>query len=830
MDGSGKDTTVKRWDIEAQCVAPDGALGVNSDGKPVASALGTAQHARWRKRASAGRGHPAGRSAAALAFAVAFGSLTLTVSPNADAYDIPTGAPPSPLFGAEPFTTPVLLFEEFGSQLASTRVCSNCNPLPQPEAGLCQNPPNGAALDRFLAQPLSPLPREQANESSPNPWQAMIGQCIGRTLTKTSVEGRPPGIWFAHQRWNEFKPREYFQSVTTGARTNGGVRDKLQRHGYRLGEFGPGGLYHNTAGNGDPAFNGTTRGIPMRIHPKMPVQEPNSVWTFDGTFPPKLLTARYGHPLVFRHYNGLPIDAGANNGFGLHTLSTHQHNGHNPAESDGFPGAFFFPGQYYDYRWPVLHAGYDSINTGATDPRAGAPDGKGGIIQLRGDWRETMSSLWFHDHMDHYTAQNVYKGSAAAMNLYSSVDRGNEAIDDGVNLRLPSGSALDWGNRDYDVNLVLGDKAWDARGQLYFNIFNLDGFLGDRITVNWQYKPYMNVRARRYRLRVLNGSVSRYFKITLVDSAGNRVPLHMVSNDGNLMQHAIPFPNAGSRDLPAQAIGERYDLVIDFSRFKAGDKLYLVNVMEHKGGRGPEKDAVPLASILSGRYQGDPGVGKFMEFRVVAYAGQDLSMNPVDFEPGKKQMIPLPPLPAPGSPEYVNAVRRSFEFGRSGGTDSKPWTAKVDDDYVVKGELDLVAAAPNRGDFEIWHLINGGGGWSHPVHAHFEEAQIISKDGRPPPLWERYARKDMFRVGPEVDAAREIVVGIRLREFMGTFVEHCHNTQHEDHAMLLRWDIEHPGQTVRIPAPYPDWEGVRYLPSGELPTADIGNPNLRGAP
>ena len=79
--------------------------------------------------------------------------------------------------------------------------------------------------------------------------------------------------------------------------------------------------------------------------------------------------------------------------------------------------------------------------------------------KLRGDWKETMSTHWFHDHMLDYTAQNVYKGNAAMMNYYSSVDRGNEALNDGVNLRFPSGSSLDWGNRDYDVNLVIADKA-----------------------------------------------------------------------------------------------------------------------------------------------------------------------------------------------------------------------------------------------------------------------------------------------------------------------------------------------------------------------------------
>ena len=164
---------------------------------------------------------------------------------------------------------------------------------------------------------------------------------------------------------------------------------------------------------------------------------------------------------MMRHYNALPINPEANRGFGLHTITTHEHNGHNPAESDGFANAFFFPGQFYDYRWPLQLAGYDTINTSATDPKAAFPCAPGeqlwvndanpglkdcvnGSIKIRGDWRETMSTHWFHDHMLDFTAQNVYKGNAVMMNYYSALDRGNEAINDGVNLKMPSGSAMPW--------------------------------------------------------------------------------------------------------------------------------------------------------------------------------------------------------------------------------------------------------------------------------------------------------------------------------------------------------------------------------------------------
>jgi FtsP/CotA-like multicopper oxidase with cupredoxin domain len=753
--------------------------------------------------------------------------------------NIPSGGYPSPLFGAQPFTQKMLMFEEFGSQpLQATATQKSCNFPSVPDAQCC--PPDGAEIEGFLSDSLFPQATCEANCIDANPWQTKIEQFLGRHLETPPCDGRPEGVDFSHQRWSEFGPQVAFQSAMTGARTGLGMRDSLQMHGFQHGEFGPGGLYHvNAAG-----IAGSNRGIPVKFHPSMPTQDPLSVWTFDGTLPPKLLMARYGETILFRHYNMLPIDPAANRGFGLHTISTHEHNGHNPAESDGFANGFFFPGQYWDYRWPMIHAGYSSINTEATDPRCGAPDGNGGIINLRGDWRETMSTHWFHDHMLDFTSQNVYKGNAAMMNYYSSLDRGNEAINDGVNLRFPSGSALDWGNRDYDVNLVLGDKAWDRTGQLWMNPFQSDGMLGDQLLTNWQYKPFLDVRARKYRFRILNGAVARYMKLALVDSRGTAVPFHIIANDGNVMEHSVACDGTlGTQRgvLPEQAIAERFDIIVDFSRFRPGERLYFINMLEHTDGKAPNR-VIPLADIVRGLYRpvardidgdgqmdvyegGDPCVGKFLELRVHEYTGTDLSMNPANYISGRQKMIPLN---RPTATELANATRREFEFGRSGGTDAKPWTIKVDGGPGHEADPRVVSACPTMGNLEIWKFRNGGNGWTHPVHVHFEEAHYLTKDGRQPPEWERWARKDMFRIGNKIESAREIEVYIRIRDFAGTYVEHCHNTTHEDMAMLLRWDSMRPGQTAPIACPIPHWDGCECVPTSALPTAVTGSGLGRG--
>jgi FtsP/CotA-like multicopper oxidase with cupredoxin domain len=828
--------------------------------------------------------------------------------PAGSGIDIPTGAPPSPLYGAQPFTQQMLLFEEFGRESLPGAAAAPM-PFPQPKTGpapendpndITSTGPDGADLEDFLGQSgISPHPTEYSNTAEMNPWKSTIESFLGRTLEHPPAEGRPGGKGWSHQRWNEFSPRVFFKTAQAGARENLGMRDSKQRHGYALGEFGPGGLYHRVFSSTEPGttLTGSTTGVRVKFHPRFPEQDHTSLWTFDGTVPPKLAVARYGEPILMRHYNALPINPAANRGFGIHTISTHEHNGHNPAESDGYTNAFFFPGQFYDYRWPMQLAGHDTVNTTASDPRAAMPCSPGesilvndgatptervcdanGRIQIRGDWRETMSTHWFHDHMLDFTAQNVYKGNAVMFNYYSALDRGNEAVDDGVNLRLPSGSALPWGNRDYDMNLVIADKAWDPQGQLWFDIFNKDGFLGDQVLVNWQYRPFVDVRARRYRFRILNGSVSRYLALSLVkkvdgnggelpgpkgsNTSYNRVPFHMVANDGNIMEHTVPFDGTVDLDgsgnkaqwkgtLPTQGIAERYDIIVDFAQagISPGDKLYFVNTAEHSTGKGIN-GKIPVADILSEKYKpvssatgwtgGDPGVTKILEFRVAAYSGVDQSMKPADFVAGKKSLIPLPINKA--DPRLNTAVHRTFDFGRSSGTDESPWTIKTNGGLGLNMDPRRISAAPRLGTgptpggfigtnaagddnvsaLEVWKL-NGAGGWSHPVHIHFEEGIVLARDGKPPPAWETYARKDVYRIGPESDSKTSVTLAIRFREFAGSFMEHCHNTQHEDHAMLLRWDIEHPGQTQLMPAPIPTWDGVQYVDSAALPTFRTGD-------
>jgi FtsP/CotA-like multicopper oxidase with cupredoxin domain len=666
---------------------------------------------------------------------------------------IPTGLPPSPLFGVLPFTQPMPRFD------------------------LLPRIPVAALTDR-AGRPLAPT--KEANPTRQVLDPALEGVVAGDT---GPIEGRPSGPIWAHQRWEQFLPQIAIQATQEGAKTNAAYNPGVASQ-------------HNSGIN--PADS-----IPVKFHPGLPTQGVNTVWTFNGTIPPKLAIAKYGEPLLFRHHNKLPASITQNNGFGRHTISTHEHNGHHGAENDGFTGAWFYPGQFYDYHWPIVLAGHFSFNTAASDPKASTPNGSGGLTKIPGDWHETMSTHWFHDHMFSHTAENVYKGNAAMFNIYSGLDRGNEAINDGVNLRLPSGTLKDFGNLEYDVNLMIADKAWDANGQLAFDIFDQDGFLGDQITVNLAYKPFFNVERRKYRFRILNASVARFYKIALSDGS----PMIQIANDGNLLPAPVTLTQ-----LDQQGIAERYDIVIDFSRYPIGARVSMVNLAEHQTGLMPDRD-LSLADALAGN-SSDPGVGKFLEFRIVRDpATPDVSQVPA-------VLIPNPDLSA------IPVVReRVFEFtDRATQTTTDPissadgqWgIAAAGSRQALNADFGRVSAQPKAGTREVWTL-KGGFGWDHPIHIHFEEGQILSRDGSASnvPAWER-GRKDVYRLRPN----GEVKITLQFRDWGGMYMQHCHNTTHEDHAMLMRWEINDRGApfVTPLPTPIPTPQGVTFRnPTEVLP-------------
>jgi FtsP/CotA-like multicopper oxidase with cupredoxin domain len=438
------------------------------------------------------------------------------------------------------------------------------------------------------------------------------------------------------------------------------------------------------------------------FHPEYPT---STIFGYDGMTPGPTIFANNNEPILVRIWNDLPADFV---GWGIPSITTHLHNAHTASESDGFPGDFYESGQFHDHHFPNYPAG--------------------------GDPREIMNFLWYHDHRQDYTAQNVVRGLAGNYIVFDDQDTGDEKDRGPGAFRLPSG--------EFDVPLVFKDRNFDADGKMFFDVFNTDGILGDRWTVNGAIQPYFKVRRRKYRLRMLNAGPSRFYTFYL--SSGQ--PFIYVSNDGNLMPRPVISQSV------TLSVAERADVIVDFSDAKVGDQIYLLNRLEQLSGRGP------TGRILT------PG-DQLMRFDVESNDTHDPSEIP-------DVMRPLPDI------SLDEVVRdRLWTFDYLEGTwliNDKTFDATRSDAQVKQGTA------------EIWTLRNEGIGWSHPIHIHLEEFQILSRNGRRPSKSDvEHARKDVVRLGP----SEEIKVFMRFRDFLGKYVIHCHNVVHEDHSMMLRWDV-----------------------------------------
>ena len=179
--------------------------------------------------------------------------------------NIPTGAPRSPFFGVQAFTQPMLRFDVLPR-------------LPVP-----------AVVDATHPHPLSPVPTAGSNQT----LQA-VDPALGGGFGP--IEGRPPGAVWSHQQFNILPPNVAVEASVEGAKANG---------------FYNPGIPSSLNSGVDP-----TTSVNPRFHPNLPDQGPLALWTYNGTFPPKLMQVRYGDPVLFRLHNKLPVNVAQNGGFG----------------------------------------------------------------------------------------------------------------------------------------------------------------------------------------------------------------------------------------------------------------------------------------------------------------------------------------------------------------------------------------------------------------------------------------------------------------------------------------------------------------------------------
>jgi spore coat protein A, manganese oxidase len=452
----------------------------------------------------------------------------------------------------------------------------------------------------------------------------------------------------------------------------------------------------------------TMREIQVKMHRDLP---PTRVWSYGNEAIGPLLEAQSHQEFVVEWRNELPSHHFLPIDYSLHGSGrelpesravVHLHGGRTPAAYDGYPEHWYSPGQSRICRYPN---------------------------------RQDAALLWYHDHAMGTARLNLYAG---LMGLYILRDTHEAA------LKLPAGP--------YELPLVLYDRIFDRDGQLFYPVSPdlqhpwVDEVAGDAMLVNGRVQPFCEVEPRWYRLRLLNASNGRFFRLVW----SNDMPFLQIGADQGFL------PAAAKLNALVLAPGERADLLIDFAAV-AGQRIVLnsgaISMMQFRVG------LKPIQQAWSAPHQ----------FNSVP--------PPVEAAARRTRTMTLNEYRDPAGNSMVMLLNRA------------PWHAPVTE-------------TARLGSNEIWSLVNLTED-THPIHLHHVRFQVM--DRRPFDRDTYLLEKGTLRftgaaLGPNPNETgwKDVVqcppamvtrIHISFAGFPGRYVWHCHVQEHEANDMMRPYDI-----------------------------------------
>ena len=427
-------------------------------------------------------------------------------------------------------------------------------------------------------------------------------------------------------------------------------------------------------------------------------------------------------------------------------------------------------------------------------PMYDVPAGSGYVYEFQVD--NPAGTYMYHAHTHEKTGQQVYKGLAGLI-IVSDPDE--------KTLNLPRG--------EFDQPIVLQDRSFDADNQLVY-VQNMRerhmGFLGDEMIVNGKRHFVLPVATRPYRLRVLNGSNSRLYKLGWDDGT----PLTVIATDGHLLEKPV------TRQFVMLAPGERIELWADFSGRKVGTEIVLKSLpfsgampghgeggrmggMNHGDGKAPQGGGMMDHKAESPTQSEENGEGEHGGMGMMSTSklpqGSEYALLKVRIMREENVSLPLP-----------QRLARDERYERSQAENpNQPRSIKISMmrmKWLLNGrEFEMTAASPEEtvkmNTMQVIEFDNGYtqtmgmmSGLPHPMHIHGQQFQIIERVIR------EDRRKDYETVnkGFVDDGWKDVVLVMpgekvtllkRFDDYKGLFLYHCHNLEHEEMGMMRNFNV-----------------------------------------
>jgi FtsP/CotA-like multicopper oxidase with cupredoxin domain len=395
--------------------------------------------------------------------------------------------------------------------------------------------------------------------------------------------------------------------------------------------------------------------------------------------------------------------------------------------------------------------------------------------------RNRAGTYWFHAHPDGRTGAQIYSGLAGVLIV---------SDDDEAALGLPSGA--------YDVPLVLQDRSFDGENQFVYldgdgsgkgrgmmggmmrgpgmmqggggmmdAMRQMMGFLGDRVLVNGKPDFMLPVAARAYRLRLLNASNARIFKLAWSDGS----PLVVIGTDGGLLAQPL------TRHHVTLAPAERVDVWADFSGHPIGAELTLGSLAFH----GDMAMGGMMGNMMSGTSLPNGASFPVLKVRMTQPAAENpplptrLSALP--------QLLPQRAVNA-AKPRVFNVTMGMMTWGINGR--SFDMEGVTQDETVVYGTE------------ELWEFRNEEAmAMAHAMHVHGVQFRVVGRAVRPG----FESGRNSVAAGYVDEGWKDTVLvmpGERVRLLLGfhgypgVFLYHCHMLEHEDAGLMRNYLIKAP--------------------------------------
>lgn len=372
---------------------------------------------------------------------------------------------------------------------------------------------------------------------------------------------------------------------------------------------------------------------------------------------------------------------------------------------------------------------------------AKADGGPHQVIENGASWhpefevRQQASTFWYHSHMMPRTGFQVYHGLAGMI----IVEDENAA-----GLGLPQDYGVD------DVPLILQDRRFDSGGAFEYATSMQDrmmGMKGDTLLVNGTINAHFVARTNTLRLRVLNGSNSRFYTLAFSDKR----QFHQIASDGGLLErpHMINSITLG----PA----ERAELVVDVSD---GRTVKLQSTTPSQGG------------MMGGGMM-----------NMIMGGDEDFDVLEIRPDESRKPSISLPEkLVSLAIPDPQKAIRtRTFTLGM--GMMMGGGAMTINGQSMNKSRINETVTL---GTEEIW-IIDNPTMMPHPFHIHDVQFRILDRNGNQPSPGER-GNKDTVVVNSN-ERVRLLLGFSDYADPNTPYMYHCHNLEHEDAGMMGQFAV-----------------------------------------